>query len=168
MSTTTALVGLFSAVLGALLGGVLSLWEDGRRWRRDDRQRWHERRLDAYATTLDCLTRVFAVFNASVEAARPRLQPPWAPRRLHRRMQSAEPVLQEAQRALFIVRLVGGSQCVAATEGCLQVICELTDELGRWSRASPTDLFSDHLRELSAARNELVDAARRELDVRNE
>lgn len=165
MSATTAVVGLLSALLGASLGGVLSYVADRRRWEREDRQRWHDQRLQAYATTLDRLTRVFRVLQVSEEVARARFQPPWGPTRVRRQLQKAERPLEDAQEALFATQLVGGAECVAATERCLQVIRKLADELPQRPRASRMDLFNNYLRELSAAREELVHAARRELNV---
>lgn len=158
-------LSLLSAVLGVLLGGALQWRADRRRWRREDRQRWHERRVDAYATTLDRLTRVFIAFRSAAETARPRLQPPWTPRIIRRRMSVAETALYQAQEQLYVISLVGSAEAVAAAEECLQVIQTLADDLGEWSRSTPPTLFDERLEELTAARDRLVAVGRQELDV---
>lgn len=168
VSTTTAIIGLASGVLGALLGGVLTVLSDHRRWKREDRQRWHERRLDAYATTLDRLTEVFATISSAIDLARPRVQPPWRPLRLRTGLRGSDRALREAREALFVTQLVGSSQAVEASEHCLAVIGALVDDVAELSRAVPNDQLEGHLKDLTSARDQLIVAARRELDVHGE
>jgi hypothetical protein len=108
---------------------------------------------------------VFAALRSAAEIARPRLQAPWTPQVVRRRMAAVEAALYQAQEQLYVINLVGSADAVAAAEECLQVIGRLAEDLGEWSHTTSPSLFDPRLRDLTAARDRLIAVGRRELDV---
>jgi len=160
-----AWVGFAGVAVGAVLAFVGTQWSESQREQREDHQRWHQPRMQAYTTTLTQLTVIVIEVRSLIAAARPRLQPPWAPYQLKRQTRTAKEALRLTLDQLELIRVVGTRPAQDAAERCMEVLEQFFETLGDWSRQMPDSVVDEFVRELDTAKVELRAAARVELDV---
>lgn len=160
-----AWIGLGGVALGWALNWLSARSTDRRRWRREDRQRWHDRRLEAYASTLAHLTTVVAVTESAIASARPLVQAPWTPNRVAGTFAPAQAALNQALDDLELIRLVGDKRVVEAAEQCMDALARLYDKLSGWTRKTPQHEIDELIAELDQTKDEMRSAARAELNV---
>lgn len=62
-----SLIGITATLVGIVLGFVLNMWNDNRKWDRESKIRYHQQRIEAYSSYLRALNLVTAATAAGRE-----------------------------------------------------------------------------------------------------